>query len=341
MNVLTRDEFRSQVFERDGHRCVVCRNPAKDAHHILERRLWDDGGYYLDNGVSLCTDCHIKAEQTVLSCEEIRNAAGIDRVVLPEHLYSDVEYDKWGNMILADNRRIQGELFHDESVQKILGEGGVLNDFAPYVRYPRTYHLPWSNCTSGDDKVHDNTSFFDGKEVVVTVKMDGENSSLYPGYMHPRSINYSPHPSRSWVKSLHAKMGYNIPNGWRVCGENLFAKHSIHYHNLQSYFLMFSIWNDKNWCLSWDDTIEWAQLLDLQLVSVLYRGIWDEDVIRNIPCNEHDGDDCEGYVVRVSSELHYSEFRRSFAKYVRPDHVNTSHNWKYQAVVKNEAVSNL
>jgi 5-methylcytosine-specific restriction endonuclease McrA len=48
MKLLTRDEFRNAVFERDGHRCVICGNEARegvrlDAHHIIERRLWTDG----------------------------------------------------------------------------------------------------------------------------------------------------------------------------------------------------------------------------------------------------------------------------------------------------------
>jgi 5-methylcytosine-specific restriction endonuclease McrA len=43
--LLTRDEFRNSVFERDRHRCVICGSEGKlDAHHIIERRLWTDGG---------------------------------------------------------------------------------------------------------------------------------------------------------------------------------------------------------------------------------------------------------------------------------------------------------
>lgn len=52
--LLTRDDFREFVFKRDNHKCVVCGEPAVDAHHILERRLFHDSGYYLDNGASLC-----------------------------------------------------------------------------------------------------------------------------------------------------------------------------------------------------------------------------------------------------------------------------------------------
>jgi len=45
--LLTRDEFREGVFARDRHTCVNCRKPGVDAHHIMERRLFPDGGYYL------------------------------------------------------------------------------------------------------------------------------------------------------------------------------------------------------------------------------------------------------------------------------------------------------
>lgn len=48
--LLSRDQFRELTFERDKHTCVFCDKPAQDAHHIIERRLWSDGGYYLDNG---------------------------------------------------------------------------------------------------------------------------------------------------------------------------------------------------------------------------------------------------------------------------------------------------
>ena len=30
-----------------------------DAHHIMDRRLWKDGGYYLSNGAALCSKHHL------------------------------------------------------------------------------------------------------------------------------------------------------------------------------------------------------------------------------------------------------------------------------------------
>jgi len=61
--LLTRDDFRVRVFTRDGHRCVICGAEGKDAHHIMERRLFDNGGYSLDNGATLCENHHVRARQ--------------------------------------------------------------------------------------------------------------------------------------------------------------------------------------------------------------------------------------------------------------------------------------
>jgi len=334
--LLSRDEFRQQVFARDGGRCVICSAPGQDAHHIIERRLFDDGGYYLANGATLCADCHVKAEMTVLTCDAIRTAAGIAQVVLPAHLYPDQAYDKWGNPILPNGQRLRGELFDDGSVQKILAAGGVLGQFTTRVRYPRTYHLPWSPGATDDDRILPDVRSFEGQEVVVTAKMDGEQTTLYTDYLHARSIDWSRHPSRSWVANLHVQVGWKIPPGWRVCGENLFAKHSIHYQHLPSYFLVFSVWNEQNVCLGWEETVEWAALLDLLTVPILYAGPWDEQHIRSLYRPRWREDELEGYVVRLAGAFTYGQFRRAVAKYVRADHVQTRpHWWHGQPVVRN------
>ncbi len=333
MKLLSRDEFRNGVFERDGHKCVMCRAQGQDAHHIIERRLWSDGGYYLENGATLCGDCHIKAETTQISCEDIRTKAGIKDIMLPSHLYRDNRYDKWGNIILINGLRLKGELFFDESVQKILTQGDVLGLFSSYVKYPRTYHLPWSEGMSDDDRMHSDLSFFAGKEVIVTEKMDGENTTIYSNYIHARSVDGESHWTQSHVRKFAATIGYNIPNGWRICLENLYATHSIKYENLSTYFMVFSIWNEKNQCLSWNETIEWSELLNLTLVPVLYRGIWDEKIIKNL-WNPKAGK--EGYVVRLADRFDYGQFKLAVGKFVRKNHVTTNHHWKFSNIELNK-----
>jgi len=89
-----RKAFRTGVFSRDRYRCVVCGRAGLDrqggndhlayhqedgpvdldAHHITNRDLMPNGGYVPENGITLCPDCHIKAEAA-------------DPGFLPEDLY--------------------------------------------------------------------------------------------------------------------------------------------------------------------------------------------------------------------------------------------------------------
>ena len=69
-----------------------------------------------------------------------------------------------------------------------------------YKKYPRTFHLPFSEGVQSDDKIMKDLSSLEGKEVIVTYKMDGENTTLYRDHMHARSIDSAFHESRSWVK---------------------------------------------------------------------------------------------------------------------------------------------
>ena len=332
--LLTRDDFRRLVFERDGHKCVFCDLPAKDAHHIIERRLWPDGGYYLENGASVCEEHHLKCESTELSVEDVRDACKITKKLLPPHLYDDQAYDKWGNVVLPNGQRLKGELFFDESVQKVMKD--YLYLFTAWVKYPRTYHLPWSENITDDDRMADDLSNFASKRVIVTEKMDGENTTLYRDYIHARSLDGRSHPSRDWVKQFWSSISAEIPEGWRVCGENLYAKHSIHYTELPTYFMGFSMWNDRNVCLSWDETQEWFQLMGVTSVPVIYDGVFDETKIKTLWDPKKFGT-CEGYVVRLADSFRYGEFRRSTAKYVRKNHVMTVKHWMYgQAMERND-----
>ena len=200
------------------------------------------------------------------------------------------------------------------------------------MKYPRTYHLPWSKGISSDDKIISSLSNFIGKEIVVTEKMDGENTTMTRNKCYARSLDSVSHESRTWVKSQWAKLSYFIPESYRVCGENLYAKHSIFYMDLKSYFYGFSIWeNDR--CLSWDDTLMWFTLLDIVSVPVLYRGVYDEDTIKRISIDENIQ---EGYVVRITHEFNISDFPICVGKYVRKNHVNTNEHWMNQKIIPNK-----
>lgn len=203
-------------------------------------------------------------------------------------------------------------------------------------KYPKTLHLPWSPGLQNDDRMMpmgDVFSNFLGKEVVVSEKLDGENTSLYSDHIHARSVYSGDHPSRSWVKALHGRVKNDIPEGWRICGENCFAHHSIFYENLDTYFYVFGIYNEKNECLSWNETLDWCTLFGLATVPQIYLGIFD--IIKLSEISNFDIEKMEGFVIRNAHSFHYNDFQKNAAKYVRKGHVQTDQHWMSKPVVKN------
>lgn len=194
--------------------------------------------------------------------------------------------------------------------------------------------MPFSLGRSNDDKVLSNLDHFIGREVVITEKMDGENTTLYPDYIHARSIDSKNHPSRDWIKGMHSEISYKIPLGWRICGENLYAKHSIEYNELESYFYAFSVWNQENSCYNWDFTKNFCDMLGISIVPELWRGIFDEKIVKTLAAGL-DTTKSEGFVMRVTDYIPYNEFKHGVAKYVRVSHVQTSDHWMYQSIIPN------
>jgi hypothetical protein len=204
-------------------------------------------------------------------------------------------------------------------------------------KYPRTPHLPWSPGATSDDRILTTTAHFEGKDIVITEKMDGENCTIGPDYVHARSLDSRVHQSRAWVNKLAGDIGYQIPDGWRLCGENLYAQHSISYEKLSSYFLLFSVWDENNHCLSWKDTEQIASMLNLKTVPVLYEGPWDVEEVQNIFNGESKhGGVAEGYVVRNAGSFAFADFDKNIAKFVRKGHVQTDTHWMQQKIKPNK-----
>lgn len=206
---------------------------------------------------------------------------------------------------------------------------------SPLTKYPSTPHLPWSeNYKTTTDRVLKTADHFVGEQVVVTEKMDGENTTIYgkTGKCHARSLDTAYHESRSDVRRVAGDIAHLIPPGWRVCGENMYAKHSIHYKNLSSLFLVFSIWNEKNECFSWERTQNACDKWGLKTVPVLYWGTWTKGMHEEINLDERSQ---EGYVLRFDAAFDFKDFGVSVAKYVRKNHVQTSEHWLRQQIVRN------
>ncbi|MER7508123.1 RNA ligase family protein [Streptomyces lavendulae] len=199
------------------------------------------------------------------------------------------------------------------------------------THYPRTAHLPWSPGATPDDVRASGPSALAGREVVVTEKLDGENTTLYRDGLHARSLDSGHHPSRAWVKGLQGRIGSGIPEGRRVCGENLYARHSLAYEELDSWFYGFSVW-DGDHCLDWDGTVRFLRRLGVPTPRVLWRGVYDERALRRLRV---DTTRQEGYVVRTTAGFRREDFGGRVAKWVRGGHVQTDTHWMYAPVVPN------
>ena len=212
------------------------------------------------------------------------------------------------------------------------------------TKYPRTFHLPWSEGATADDKTHTLASverMFAGREVVVTEKLDGENTTIYStGECHARSVDSVAHASRSHVtRKAREIASCGLPVGWRILGENVYAKHSIFYDRLPDFFVVFGIAAVENIALSWDEVEEWTAMLELPHAPVVWRGIWDARRIASLypfksafPTSHV----AEGYVVRDAGAFPMASFDKHVAKFVRRGHVQTSTHWMHQTITPNE-----
>jgi len=199
-------------------------------------------------------------------------------------------------------------------------------------KYPRTPHLPDSAGFTSDDIHVVDHRHFEGKDVVISEKLDGEAATYYSdGYFHARSIDSRHHPSRSFVIN---KLSYiTLPKGVRLCGENLYAKHSIHYTNLKDYFLVYSVWEDDT-CWDWASVEMLCEELGLETVPVIYKGKFDKKILTE-SIKSLDASKQEGIVIRNADSFNYNDFSTNVAKYVRPNHVQSEEHWMNQKMEKN------
>lgn len=325
--LLTRDEFREAVFKRDGHKCVMCKKPAVDSHHIYDRKLFENGGYYLNNGASLCSEHHLEAEKCDISVEEIRTAAGITEVILAPGLKPDKIYNKWGQEI-------------DEGIMS--------------RKYGRTYHFNFSPGTTSDDRISHNHWEHIAKleRFILSEKLDGENNCLSEFGVFARS-HATPTESR-WTQDIRQKwqlMKYDLGGGIQIFLENLYAIHSIEYKKLDHHYYVFAV-RQNGRCLSWEEVQFWAAAFDFPTVPVIeiidpkqitekqfkefvieqstisssyvsHNHVMNESgiLIDNSPCSK------EGVVGVNMDEYLLRDFDKNCFKFVKKGHVKSDEHW--------------
>ena len=156
---------------------------------------------------------------------------------------------------------------------------------------------------------------------------------MYSNYIHARSVDSKHHPSRDWVKNYHASIKHLIPQNMIVYGENVYAKHSIAYTDLDSYFYGFAV-SVYGVILPWPICKDIFDDLGICSVEELYTGPYTPDIHDSIQA-KLDLDTDEGYVIRKVTAYEHSEMCRYTAKWVRPGHVQTNKHWAHQKIQPN------
>lgn len=207
------------------------------------------------------------------------------------------------------------------------------------MKYPRTYHLPWSPGATSDDKILKSGWFdnYKGKEVIFTEKLDGENTCMTFNNVYARSHGAptrSPWSRNLWdpQEGLYWKVMNAIGPNEEVFGENLYGEHSIHYDRLPAYWHMFAVNDGEKW-YSWDEVVEFSEMLDVYHVPLIWRTVVNsEDEVQKIVENMMKmpsayGDKKEGIVMRLADSFSIEEFPKCVCKYVRANHVQTDEHW--------------
>lgn len=351
-----RQKFRQTCVDRDNSQCIVpwCNETVTsdpdgkgDVHHIIERKLWENGGYVEQNGVSICSKHHKDAEKKYIPPQAFWYWANINEPVLPDGL--DRHVNKFGESL----------------------ESPRWKDRRKYIKYHSTRHLPFSNIGDQDDTYLRTVDPFLDIPLVITEKMDGSNAMLIKDMEHPvraRNGSQANHKSFSMLKDIYWEIHEDMPSDIQIFGEWLYAKHSIHYgcncieecqdvgkslseyfeneYGNRVYFQIFGVYNmEFDFWYSWPETEKIADELGFPTVPVIdvsgnkdkpmyvNKNQFYEDVYEK--AQEVIGNGGEGVVVRSKYPFHYGEFRKRVGKYVRKNHVKSEEHWSHKQILPN------
>lgn len=365
-----RKQFRHDCKERDKHECIIpwCNNSPDEVHHIIERRLWDEGGYIKNNGASVCNKHHRYAEENHIPPQAFwlwADVAPAD-IPLPDQL-DTIDVNKWGDEF----------------------DTPPWEDIREDIKYQSSRHLLplyWHDDTLADERIENQDTElgtledFVGIPLVITHKMDGGNCMLVNDIDNPVRARNGSKPEDTmeplyepgglyWEQEVHQK----VPDRLQVFGEWMWAKHSIHYgcdcddpcddvgphlsdlvdyEDDRAYFQVFGVYDKElNLWLSWPRVEEVANELGFPTTPVIYCEDSDDEATfeteaearQELTKHAHRVIDNggEGIVVRSKFAYHYSQFGRRLGKYVRENHVDDdAKHWSKRTVEQNQVTEN-
>lgn len=210
-------------------------------------------------------------------------------------------------------------------------------------KYPRTFHLPYSEKKGHDDKILEDEDCFYNIDVIVLEKLDGENTSLYGDSMHARSLDSRlDDEGRHWVEQFMKLRQQYFHNDMVIMGENMFYKHTVEYDDLESYFYGFAVRTNQLF-LQWSLTKRIFDTMDIKHPKVIYDGIYNKDAILEAfqKYDDSKNNRCEGFVVRNKEMFRMVNFSSNVAKFVKSSFEISDKHWRHAPKIINKNIKNL
>ena len=198
-------------------------------------------------------------------------------------------------------------------------------------RYPRTPCWPWSPSRPRGDRATKDPEGFIRREIVITEKLDGSNTTLRNGDALTRSGTRAA-PWLAMARKHHAWKLAGLDE--IIYGEDLYGVHTITYAPMREHqtFRAFALLRGNS-LVSQDELVEIASSLEIPTVPMIFRGEFptvndlDEFIQQAHLEPSALGTDREGLVLRTAGEFSLDDFAQNVCKSVRADHVQTGEHW--------------
>src|SRR5260221_6173358 len=155
-----------------------------------------------------------------------------------------------------------------------------------FIKYPRTPHLFGSSGTDDDKHLgqEESASLIADESLIVEEKLDGTNVGLHfttVGRMvlqcRGHEITSGMHPQydlfKQWTSVKRPLLESLLADRFILFGEWLYARHSVHYLQLDHYFFEFDIYDKQQAAfLDLKQRLEMLEGTNLCTVRVLHRG---------------------------------------------------------------------
>lgn len=200
-----------------------------------------------------------------------------------------------------------------------------------FRKYEKTFHITGDRMFKRLMDSHEISHLFNG-EVVVEEKVDGANVGIIrtkKGIQLQKRGSLVGPSEHAQFQRFHAWAQYEnynklmeIPIGYTVYGELMYAVHTVYYDALPDWVLVFDIydWKNKRY-LTYDERNEFCLKYGLYQVPLLDRGHFEaKDVPSMLPVKSSFGPQAEGIVIKRYIKKSKQYVR---GKYVHPDFLKT------------------